>query len=48
MAGRAHVAGVDLRRSAVHVTVADLAGRPVGAASRALADPLAGVVAGAD
>ncbi|MEO3802883.1 ROK family transcriptional regulator [Nonomuraea sp. B1E8] len=42
VAGRAHVAGVDLRRSAVHVTVADLAGRPVGAASRALTAELTG------
>ncbi|TDE32287.1 ROK family transcriptional regulator [Nonomuraea mesophila] len=46
VAGRAHVAGVDLRRSAVHVTVADLAGRPVGAASRAVAGELTGLVAG--
>ncbi|NBF00266.1 ROK family transcriptional regulator [Nonomuraea sp. KC401] len=47
VAGRAHVAGIDLRRSAVHVTVADLAGRPAGAASRAVAGELAGLVAGA-
>ncbi|MFB4302705.1 ROK family transcriptional regulator [Actinomadura sp. NTSP31] len=36
VAGRAHVAGVDLRRDAVHVAVADLAGNPAGASSRPL------------
>ena len=35
---RAHVAGVDLRRDRVHVTVADITGEPVGAAVREL-DP---------
>ncbi|WP_173100794.1 ROK family transcriptional regulator [Actinomadura verrucosospora] len=38
VAGRAHVAGVDLRRDAVHVTVADLAANPAGSASRPLPD----------
>lgn len=39
VAGRAHVAGVDVRRNAVHATVADLTGHPVGTAVRALPDP---------
>ncbi|WP_214326559.1 ROK family transcriptional regulator [Nonomuraea sediminis] len=33
VAGRAHVAGVDVRRSAIHVTVADITGAPVGSIS---------------
>lgn len=33
VAGRAHVAGVDVRRSAIHVTVADITGTPVGSIS---------------
>ncbi|WP_312888844.1 ROK family transcriptional regulator [Nonomuraea rhodomycinica] len=37
VARRAHVAGVDVRRSAVHVTVADLAGTAVGTSSREIA-----------
>ncbi|TDD96113.1 ROK family transcriptional regulator [Actinomadura rubrisoli] len=36
VAGRAHVAGVDLRRDAVHVAVADIAGNQAGAATRPL------------
>ncbi|SNS58002.1 Sugar kinase of the NBD/HSP70 family, may contain an N-terminal HTH domain [Actinomadura mexicana] len=36
VADRAHVAGVDLRRDAVHVSVADIAGNPAGSASRPL------------
>ncbi|MBO2463696.1 ROK family transcriptional regulator [Actinomadura sp. LCR2-06] len=49
VAGRAHVAGVDLRRDAVHVTVADLAGEPAGTVSRPLpgAPDLPAVVAAA-
>ncbi|WP_433469152.1 ROK family transcriptional regulator [Spirillospora sp. CA-128828] len=49
VADRAHVAGVDLRRDAVHVSVADIAGNPAGAASRPLppAADLAAVVAAA-
>ncbi|GAA2147487.1 ROK family transcriptional regulator [Actinomadura napierensis] len=38
VAGRAHVAGVDLRRDALHVAVADLAGNPAGVSSRPLPD----------
>ncbi|MFI0373875.1 ROK family transcriptional regulator [Actinomadura sp. 1N219] len=34
--GRAHVAGVDLRRDAVHVVVSDIAGNETGAVSRPL------------
>ncbi|MBB4920108.1 ROK family protein [Streptosporangium saharense] len=34
VAGRAHVAGVDIRRDTVTVTVADITGEPVGSASR--------------
>ncbi|MFF0308114.1 ROK family protein [Streptosporangium sp. NPDC004379] len=34
VAGRAHVAGVDVRRTAVDVTVADITGRTVGSAVR--------------
>ncbi|TDD86364.1 ROK family transcriptional regulator [Actinomadura darangshiensis] len=47
VADRAHVAGVDLRRDAVHVGVADIAGNPVGTASRPLpaAPDLAALVA---
>ncbi|WP_285774884.1 ROK family transcriptional regulator [Microtetraspora sp. NBRC 13810] len=47
--GRAHAAGVDVRRTAVHVTVADITGRPVGSAVRELAGPddLAGLIGGA-
>ncbi|WP_328595200.1 ROK family transcriptional regulator [Actinomadura macrotermitis] len=40
VAGRAHVAGVDVRRGAVHVTAADITGAEVGAVSRPL--PAAG------
>ena len=49
VADRAHIAGVDLRRDAVHVGVADIAGNPVGAASRPLppSPDLTAVVAGA-
>jgi predicted NBD/HSP70 family sugar kinase len=49
VADRAHVAGVDLRRDAVHVSVADIAGNPAGEASRPLpaAPDLAALVAGA-
>ncbi|MGV9537127.1 ROK family transcriptional regulator [Streptosporangium sandarakinum] len=36
VAGRAHVAGVDVRRTAVNVTVADITGRTVGSAVRDL------------
>ncbi|GAA3441474.1 ROK family transcriptional regulator [Planomonospora venezuelensis] len=36
VAGRAHVAGVDIRRDAVSATVADIIGRTVGAAARPL------------
>ncbi|TYK42929.1 ROK family transcriptional regulator [Actinomadura decatromicini] len=36
VADRAHVAGVNLRRDAVHVTVADIAGNEIGAVSRRL------------
>ncbi|MGI5283045.1 ROK family protein [Nonomuraea polychroma] len=36
VADRAHVAGVDLRRSAVNVTVADITGEVVGRATRAI------------
>ncbi|SPT64611.1 Beta-glucoside kinase [Actinomadura madurae] len=47
VADRAHVAGVNLRRDAVHVGVADIAGDPAGAASRPLpaAPDLAALVA---
>ncbi|MDP4509507.1 ROK family transcriptional regulator [Nonomuraea turcica] len=38
VADRAHVAGVDLRRSAVNVTVADITGEVVGKATRAIDD----------
>ncbi|MFC6883764.1 ROK family transcriptional regulator [Actinomadura yumaensis] len=44
VAGRAHVAGVDLRRDAVQVTVADITGTVVGSARRPL--PGAGGSAG--
>ncbi|WP_433242936.1 ROK family transcriptional regulator [Streptosporangium sp. CA-135522] len=37
VADRAHVAGVDVRRDAVNVTVADITGRTVGSATRPLA-----------
>ncbi|WP_328809067.1 ROK family transcriptional regulator [Nonomuraea montanisoli] len=40
VAGRAHVAGVDVRRSAVHVTVADLAGNAVRTSRRKIAPAL--------
>ncbi len=36
VAGRAHVAGVDLRRGSVHVSVADIAGSVRGTATRAV------------
>ncbi|WP_067815230.1 ROK family transcriptional regulator [Actinomadura kijaniata] len=36
--GRAHVAGVDIRRHAVHATVADITGRTVATATRPLPD----------
>ncbi|MEU6712713.1 ROK family transcriptional regulator [Nonomuraea sp. NPDC046802] len=45
VAGRAHVAGVDVRREAVTVRVADLAGHVVGSAVRAVAGDLVEVVA---
>jgi predicted NBD/HSP70 family sugar kinase len=44
VAGRAHVAGVDLRRDTVHVTVADLTGRTVGSAARAVGGDLVDLV----
>ncbi|GGT31639.1 transcriptional regulator [Nonomuraea spiralis] len=44
VAGRAHVAGVDLRRTAIHVTVADLTGRVVGSAVREIAGDLVGLI----
>ncbi len=49
VSGRAHVAGVDLRRDAVHVTVADIAGTAAGTLTRPLgADPdLAALVSAA-
>ncbi|QXJ20119.1 ROK family transcriptional regulator [Actinomadura graeca] len=51
VAGRAHVAGVDLRRDAVHVAVADIAGNPDGSATAAMPpgpEPdIAALVAGA-
>jgi len=46
IAERAHVAGVDMRRTALHVQVADITGRPVGSAVRAIpSGPLAELVA---
>ncbi|TDD38913.1 ROK family transcriptional regulator [Actinomadura sp. KC06] len=47
--GRAHVAGVNLRRDAVHVVVSDIAGNETGAASRPLPDApdLVALIAGA-
>ncbi|REF00087.1 ROK family transcriptional regulator [Thermomonospora umbrina] len=47
VAGRAHLAGVDVRRDAVHVTVADLAGGVVDAVTRPLppSPDLAAVIA---
>ncbi|TDB87822.1 ROK family transcriptional regulator [Actinomadura sp. KC216] len=49
VAGRAHVAGVNLRRDAVHVGVADIAGNETGSASRPLpaAPDLVALIAGA-
>ncbi|GAA1824209.1 ROK family transcriptional regulator [Actinomadura chokoriensis] len=49
VADRAHIAGVDLRRDAVHVAVADIAGNETGAATRPLppAPDLAALIAGA-
>ncbi|WP_338071390.1 winged helix-turn-helix domain-containing protein, partial [Actinomadura bangladeshensis] len=49
VAGRAHIAGVDLRRDAVHVAVADIAGNETGAVTRRLppASDLAALIAGA-
>ncbi|MEV0198170.1 ROK family transcriptional regulator [Nonomuraea sp. NPDC050691] len=55
VAGRAHVAGVDVRRSAVHATVADITGNTVGTSTREItplapsgpAADLPGLVAGA-
>ncbi|GGK98041.1 transcriptional regulator [Planomonospora parontospora subsp. parontospora] len=49
VADRAHVAGVDVRRDAVNVTVADITGRTAGSAARPLraGDDLAGTVTGA-
>lgn len=46
VAGRAHVAGVDLRRDIVHVTVADLTGRTVGSAGRPIGGDLVDLVEG--
>jgi predicted NBD/HSP70 family sugar kinase len=46
VAGRAHVAGVDMRRTALHVEVADITGKRVGSATRAIPSrPLAELVA---
>ena len=42
VADRAHVAGVDLRRTGIDVTVADLVGRTVGSASRRFPLPASG------
>jgi predicted NBD/HSP70 family sugar kinase len=47
VAGRAHVAGVDVRRDVVNVIVADITGRPVGSAVRSLDEDLPVLVAGA-
>jgi predicted NBD/HSP70 family sugar kinase len=44
VADRAHVAGVDLRRDAVNATVADITGREVGSARRAITGDLADLV----
>ncbi|NUO99579.1 MAG: ROK family transcriptional regulator [Nonomuraea sp.] len=44
VAGRAHVAGVDLRRTAINVTVADITGREVGSAVREVSGDLAVLV----
>lgn len=44
VAGRAHVAGVDLRRTAINVTVADLTGHVVGSAVREISGDLADLV----
>ncbi|MEV4177312.1 ROK family transcriptional regulator [Nonomuraea sp. NPDC049709] len=46
VAGRAHVAGVDLRRETVNVTVADISGRVVGSATRAVGGDLVDLVEG--
>lgn len=47
VADRAHVAGVDLRRTAINVTVADITGREVGSAVREVSGDLAALVADA-
>ncbi|GAA3603573.1 ROK family transcriptional regulator [Nonomuraea rosea] len=47
VADRAHVAGVDLRRESVAVTVADLTGRIVGSATKAVGGDLVDLVAAA-
>jgi predicted NBD/HSP70 family sugar kinase/biotin operon repressor len=47
VAGRAHVAGVDVRRDAVSVTVADITGRTVGRAVRPADEDLSALVAAA-
>ncbi|MGW0809451.1 ROK family transcriptional regulator [Nonomuraea sp. NPDC002799] len=44
VAGRAHVAGVDLRRAAVNVSVADITGRVIGSATRASDGDLTGLI----
>ncbi|MFB4281989.1 MULTISPECIES: ROK family transcriptional regulator [unclassified Nonomuraea] len=46
VADRAHVAGVDLRRETVNVTVADISGRVVGSATRAVGGDLVDLVEG--
>ncbi|NRQ36131.1 ROK family transcriptional regulator [Nonomuraea sp. NN258] len=45
VADRAHVAGVDVRRDSVHVTVADITGRTVGSVVREPAEDLPALVA---
>ncbi|MFC4115940.1 ROK family transcriptional regulator [Nonomuraea zeae] len=45
VAGRAHVAGVDLRRETIAVTIADITGRVVGSATRAVGGDLVDLVA---
>jgi predicted NBD/HSP70 family sugar kinase len=47
VAGRAHVAGVDVRRSVISVTVADITGRTVGTAGRGLDGDLTVLIADA-
>ncbi|MFI6322728.1 ROK family transcriptional regulator [Nonomuraea sp. NPDC050556] len=47
VAGRAHVAGVDIRRTGLTVTVADLTGATIGTATRGPSPDLAGTIAAA-